>query len=148
MSEAIRQRIYSMCSSYAQAELDSVLDFVDDDVDFVSHAPVTIFPCLGKQRGKAAVAKTLGTIHSHYEFLSYLPISMIIEGDHAAVIVQAGMKQRATGRSIQTRFAHFVRFREGRVIEFREFLDSFDLVEQVLGHEIQIVRTGSRGDSA
>ena len=44
--------------------------------------------------------------------------------DHAAAIVLAGMRQRATGRTIQIRFAHFVRFRDGRIIEFREFLDS------------------------
>ena len=44
MSQAIRQRIYSMCSAYAQANLDSVLNFVDDDVHFVSHAPPAIFP--------------------------------------------------------------------------------------------------------
>ncbi len=138
MSEAIRQRIYSMCFAYAQAKLDFVLNFVDDDVDFVSHAPVTIFPCLGKQRGKAAVTKTLETIHAHFEFLSYLPIFTVVEGNHAAVIVLAGMRQRATGRTIQIRFAHFVRFQDGRIIEFREFLDSFDAVEQVLGHEIEI----------
>jgi ketosteroid isomerase-like protein len=138
MSEAIRQRIYSMCSAYAEANMDFVLNFVDDDVYFVSHAPPAIFPCLGKQRGKAAVARTLKTIHAHFEFHSYLPILTVVEGDHAAVIVRAMMKQRATGRTIQIRFAHFVRFQDGRIVEFREFLDSFDAVEQVLGHEIEI----------
>ena len=70
--------------------------------------------------------------------MSYLPIFTIVEGEHAAVIVLARMKQRATGRTIQIRFAHFVRFQDGRIIEFREFLNSFDAVEQVLGHEIEI----------
>lgn len=94
MSQAIRQRIYNMCSAYGQGNLDFVLNFMDDDVHFVSHAPLAIFPCLGKQRGKAAVAKTLETIHAHFEFHSYLPIFTIVEGEHAAVIVLAVMKQR------------------------------------------------------
>ena len=143
MSQAIRQRIYNMCSAYGQGNLDFVLNFMDDDVHFVSHAPLAIFPCLGKQRGKAAVAKTLETIHAHFEFHSYLPIFTIVEGEHAAVIVLAVMKQRATGRTIQIRFAHFVRFQDGRIVDFREFLDSFDAVEQVLGHEIEIASLGT-----
>jgi len=61
----------------------------------------------------------------------------------AAVIVMARMKQRATGRIIQTLFAQFVRFRDGRIVEFREFLDSFDAVEQVLGREIKIGPDGT-----
>ena len=138
MTEVLRQRIYSLCSAYGRGKLDFVLNFIDDDVDFVSYAPVTIFPCLGRQRGKAAVAKSIETIHAHYEFLSYLPIFMVVEENDAAVIVMARMKQRATERIIQTLFAQFVRFRDGRIVEFREFLDSFDAVEQVLGREIEI----------
>jgi ketosteroid isomerase-like protein len=140
VSEMLRQRIYSMCSAYAQARTDFVLNFIDDDVDFISYAPVSIFPCLGKQRGKAAVAKSIEIIHAQYEFLSYVPIFMVVEGEDAAVIIMARMKQRATGRIIQIMFAHFLRFRDGRIIEFREFLDSFDAVEQVLGREIEITK--------
>jgi ketosteroid isomerase-like protein len=138
VTEALRRRIYSLCSAYGQGKLDFVLNFMDDDVDFVSYAPITIFPCLGRQRGKAAVARSIETIHAQYEFLSYMPIFMVVEENDAAVIVMARMKQRATGRIIQTLFAQFVRFRDGRIVEFREFLDSFDAVEQVLGREIEI----------
>ena len=138
MTEALRQRIYSLCSAYGRGKVDFVLNHVDEDVDFVSYAPITIFPCLGKQRGKAAVAKSIETIHAHYEFLSYLPIFMVVEENDAAVIVMTRMKQRATERIVQTLFAQFVRFRDGRIVEFREFLDLFDAVEQVLGREIEI----------
>jgi ketosteroid isomerase-like protein len=138
VTEALRQRIYSLCSAYGRGKLDFVLNFIDDDVEFVSYAPVTIFPCLGRHRGKAAVTKRIETIHAHYEFLSYMPIFMVVEKDDTAVIVMARMRQRATDRIIQTLFAHFLRFRDGRIVEFREFLDSFDAIEQVLGREIEV----------
>ena len=35
VTEALRQRIYSLCSAYGQGKLDFVLNFIDDDVDFV-----------------------------------------------------------------------------------------------------------------
>lgn len=136
--EAIRQRINSLCSAYARGSLEFVLGFIDDDVDFVSYAPVEVFPCLGKQRGRAAVAASLKAIHSHFEFLTYVPIFTVIQDDDAAVVVLARLKQRETQRNIHLLFAHFLRFKNGKIVEFREFMDSFDAVQQVLGREIDI----------
>jgi len=63
---------------------------------------------------------------------------MVVEADDAAVIIQARATQRATGRVIQLLLAQFLRFRDGRIVELREFMDSFDAVEQVLGREINL----------
>lgn len=136
MNEVLRSRLQSLASAYAQGRLEFVTNFMDEDIDFISYAPVNIFPCLGKQRGKAAVEKSLETIHAHFEFHAYKPILMVVEADYAAVIIQARARQRATGRVIQLMFAQFLRFRDGRIVELREFMDSFDAVEQVLGREI------------
>ncbi len=138
MSEALRSRVKSLCAAYAQGKLDFVTSFIDEDVDFISYAPIKVFPCLGKQRGKAAVAKSIDTIHSHYEIRTFQPVLMVVEADDAAVTILARAKQRATGRIIQLMLAQFLRFRGGRIIELREFLDSFDAAEQVLGHEIDL----------
>ena len=43
------------------------------------------------------------------------------------------MRQRATNRMLSFRLANFLRFRDGKVFEFREFSDTFDIVEQALG---------------
>jgi ketosteroid isomerase-like protein len=34
--------------------------------------------------------------------------------------------------------AHFLRLRNGRIVELREFMDTFDAVQQVLGRELAI----------
>lgn len=141
MTEALRQRIYSLGSGYAQGRLEFVLNFIDEDVDFVSYAPTDIFPCLGRQRGKAAGETSLRTIHTHFEFLKFKPIFMVAQDPDVGIIVRAKLKQLTTGRVIQLLFAQFLRFRDGRVVEFREFMDSFDAVEQVLGREIEISKT-------
>ena len=138
MTTALRQRVETLCSAYARGNIEFVLGFVDEDVDFVSYAPVEIFPCLGKQHGKAAVAASLKAIHESFEFLTYQPILLVAEREDAAVTIMAKLKQRATGRIIHIVFAHFLRFRNGRIVEFREFMDSFDAVEQVLGRHIEI----------
>jgi ketosteroid isomerase-like protein len=46
--------------------------------------------------------------------------------------------QRATNRTLRFRIANFLRFQDGKVIEFREFANTFDLVEQALGRELNL----------
>ena len=141
MTEVLRQRIYSLCSAYAKGNLAFVQNFIDEDIDFISYAPMEIFPCLGKKQGKAAVVKSLETIHAHFEFLTYQPILTIVQDEDAAITVMARLKQRATGRVIRIMVAQFLRFRHKKIVELREFMDSFDAVEQVLGRQIGIIDT-------
>ena len=65
-------------------------------------------------------------------------IFTVCEGDDAAVIIFARFIQRRTGRSISTMIAHFLRFRNGRIVELREFMDSFHTVKQLLGRELDL----------
>ena len=61
---------------------------------------------------------------------------MVIEADRAAAIIFTRVVSRATGRSVQGMLAHFIRFRDGKLIEIREFMDSFSAVEQTLGRDL------------
>ena len=63
---------------------------------------------------------------------------MVVEVDNAAAIVFARVYQCTTGRTIQLVIAHFLRFRDGRIIELREFMDSFDAAQQLLRRELSI----------
>jgi hypothetical protein len=44
--------------------------------------------------------------------------------------------RRDVGHPISYRIAQFVQFRSGKVIEYVSIIDSFDAVEQVLGHPL------------
>lgn len=63
---------------------------------------------------------------------------IIVVVDRAAAMSDAGFTQRSTGRILLFRLTNFLRFKEGRVIEFREFSNTFDVVEQALGHAVEI----------
>jgi hypothetical protein len=51
------------------------------------------------------------------------------------------------GRVISSRLAHFMRFRAGKLIENLSLLDSFNAVEQVLGHPLSVHHPASGGHS-
>ena len=50
--------------------------------------------------------------------------------------------QRDTGRVITFSSAHFVVFRDERVISMHALTDTFDVAEQVVGHRIDPYREG------
>jgi ketosteroid isomerase-like protein len=137
MSEFLRKRLYDLYAAYAAGEIETVLREFDDNVVMTSYAPVEIFPFLGRKRGKTALADTMRTIRDGYDYLTYQPIFMVTEHDDAAVIVLARLRQRASGRVIQLFVADFLRLSQGRIVELRQFMDSFDAVQQVLGRELQ-----------
>ena len=63
---------------------------------------------------------------------------MLVDGDRVATLNRLVARRRTDGRVISYRLAHFMRFRDGKVIENLSLIDSFDAVEQVLGHPLAV----------
>ena len=127
-----------MYSAYARRDTERVALLLHEDIDRIIYGPVSVFPFAGMRRGRAAVLEAMATIASIYELESHKVEQTIIEGDRAAVLADVGFRQRATNRSLRFRVANFLRIHDGRLIEFREFADSFDLVEQAIGHPVDL----------
>ena len=138
MSKSTRDVVVEIYDAYARGDLAHVASFIDDDIEWIIEAPIQIFQFAGVRKGRAAVLEAMQGIGQKYELKSYVPEIIVVEGDRAAVMSNTSFVQRATGRVIRVRLANFLRFRNGRVIEFREFANTFDLVEQALGREFDL----------
>ena len=136
MSEVLRERLRTLYAAVKLGQIDFVLNSIDDDVEYISYAPVKVFPFLGHQRSKAAMSLALRCAHLAFDFVSCKPVLMVIEAENAAAIVFTRAVSRATGRSVQGMLTHFMRFRDGKLIEIREFMDSFRAAEQMLGRDL------------
>jgi ketosteroid isomerase-like protein len=132
MSEVLRERLSTLYAAVKLGQIDFVLNSINDD-EYISYAPVKVFPFLGHHRGKSGDVFGVTRSDLAFDFVSCEPVSMVIEADHAAAIIFARAVNRATGRSVQGMLAHFMRFHNGKLIEIREFMDSFSAVEQTLG---------------
>ena len=110
----------------------------DDDVDWIFYGPPTIFPEIGHRRGKIAVFQAFEALNAKYRFDRHVTEWLIAEGDCGASIADVTLVQRASGRTIRCRVAGFHRIRDGRVIEYRGFMDSFDVAEQALARELAV----------
>ena len=128
-----RMSVDALYSAYRKGDIERVAALIHDDIEWIIHGPVRVFPFQGPRSGKAAVLETLAAIGKDYALVTHTPEIVIVEGDRAAVMANVAFLQRATDRTLRMRLVNFLRFRDGRVIEFREFSDTFDAVEQARG---------------
>jgi ketosteroid isomerase-like protein len=136
MTDVLRGRLTTLYAAIRKGQLDFVLNAIHDDIEFISYSPIKVFPFLGHRRGKAAMSEALYGAVEAFEFVACEPVSMVIESDNAAVMVFTRGVARATGRSVQGMLAHFLRFRDGKIVELREFMDSLHAAEQALGRDL------------
>jgi ketosteroid isomerase-like protein len=134
--DATRAAVTDLYDAYARGDGERVARYIDDEIDWVIHGPVQVFPFAGARRGKRAVLDALGAIAKDYSIERYVPQLVAVDGDSAAVMSNVAFRQRSTGRVLSFHIADFMRFRDGRIVEFREFANTFDLVEQALGRFI------------
>lgn len=138
MSASLKKRVYEIYEAFSAGKLDLLADSFDENVDFRSNAPTEVFPYLGHRRGRTEVVKTLWAVHCEFEPLTFLPIWIVAEGDTAGALLSIHATHRATGREIRLFAAHFLRFHNDRIVEYRAVLDSFEAAQQVLGREFDV----------
>lgn len=136
--EATRATVNDIYDAYRRRDFERVAALLHEDIDWVIHGPIGLFPFVGMRRGRIAVLKALGALAESYSLESYEPEIIIVDGDRAAVMSDVSFRQRATGRILRFRLANFLRIADGKLIEFREFADTFDQVEQALGRELPL----------
>ena len=130
--------VRDLYEAYERRDFERVAALLHDDIDWVIYGPVSVFPFAGPRRGRAAVLEALAGIAERFAVESYTREIVVVEGDRAAVMSDVSFRQRETDRLLRFRLANFLHFQDGRVIEFREFANTFDVVEQALGHELSL----------
>ena len=133
-----RETVIDLHKSYVEGNAERVASLIHDDIDWCIHGPARVFPFEGPRRGKAQVLEVLAAIGQQYEVKRYDHELLIVEGDRAAVLSHTSFVQRATGRTLSIRLINFIRVTDGKIVEFREFSDTFDVVEQALGSWLQV----------
>lgn len=124
---------------YAKRDVDKIAPFLDEAVEWTISGPVDVLPFCGTRRGKAAVLDLIGHgVQQVFKVFSFVPDAMLVDGDRVAILSRLAARRNEDGRVISYRVANFMRFRDGKVVENLSFLDSFDAVEQVLGHPLAV----------
>jgi uncharacterized protein len=131
-----RRRVLKFLETFYSGDIEGALACCDDEIDFIAHAPVDILPHMGHRKGKAEVREMWRTVHARYSGMRHEVPVIVAEGDQAAAHIRVFFRKRSNDRVVQIDIADFYAFRAGRISRIRQFLDSFDLVQQVLERDV------------
>jgi ketosteroid isomerase-like protein len=119
-------------------DLAALADVLDDDIDWAVYGPIDMFPFLGQRRGKAAVLEVYRHLNDNVQIRRFDRESVMLGQDQASSLVRYSLTGRDASRAISLRAATFLQFKRGRLTSLRGLLDTFDLVEQALGHPLHL----------
>jgi ketosteroid isomerase-like protein len=132
-----RATVEAFYRALADRDMDTLATFLDDQVKWTISGPVDILPFCGQRVGKDVVMELLvSDIPSLLQGRRFVPQAMLVDGDRAAILGKLTATKRAGGRAISYRIAHFIQFRNEKVVDYISIIDSFDAVEQMLGYSL------------
>ena len=108
----------------------------DPDVDFIVYAPIELYPHLGQNRGRDWIAESIGIQEARYRRRQYDIRFVAADGDQVAVMLRLALEKRNDGRVVRLDIADFFTLRDGLIAMHRVIFDSFDLTQQLLGHDL------------
>jgi ketosteroid isomerase-like protein len=100
--------------------------------------PGRLFAFFGQRHGKAAVLEGYREVGLRLDVTAYQVETLLVDGDRAAALIRLISVVRATDKVMSVRTSQFSRFRDGKIIEMRAILDSYDMVEQTLGRSFDL----------
>jgi ketosteroid isomerase-like protein len=130
------QLILDYLAACYDGDLDRAAAFYHDDIDFICYAPVELFPTLGQKRGKPEMIFALTGLRDRFSVVDYAVDFIAAEGDRVAAKLVLRLRDTGDDRIIRFEIGNFFTLRDGRIVTYRQFLDSFDVAQQVLGRDL------------
>ena len=126
-----------------ERRFEDVEALIDDDVDWAIYGPIDMFPFLGARHGREAVVDVIRQIAHNVRVHRFDRETVILGEDSAASMLRYSLTALDSDKPISLRIAHFAQFRDGRLLNIRVLIDTFDLVEQALGRPIHLPKMAS-----
>ena len=130
-------------SAINERQLEDLQTQIDDDVDWVIYGPIDMFPFLGARRGKDAVLEVCRQVSENVQVRRFDRESIVLGEDSAASMMRYSLTALDSNKPINLRLSHVAHFKAGRLLKIRVLLDTYDLVEQTLGHPIHLPKIRS-----
>ncbi len=111
--------IQLLYEAFGRGDLETILAYVTDDVDWATEANGRGAPWYGPHRGAAGVRDFFGAFGSTMEVTEFVPVAFAATEDEVLTVVRCAATNRATGKPMAHHLHHYFKFRDGRVVYYR-----------------------------
>ncbi|ABE41212.1 nuclear transport factor 2 family protein [Rhodopseudomonas pseudopalustris] len=115
-------------------------NMIDEDIDWAIYGPIDMFPFFGARHGKAAVLEVCRQIADNVRIHRFDREAIMLGVDTSASMIRYSLTALDSNKPISLRMAQFTQFKAGKLVSMRILIDTFDLVEQAIGHPIDLPR--------
>ena len=127
---AIRQTVTQLYRDYESRDLNKILDALPENFCFEWASDPSTARYSGICRDKGELITQLTDIAANFEFHSYRPMNILVDGDYAAAQLQLDLTSVKTGQRFSSKIAHFWSFKDGIPVHLVEYQDTALIAEQ------------------
>ena len=109
--------------AFGRGDLDTLLKLFDENIEWTSPGPAEL-PTAGIRRGRQQVAEFFTSVNEVFDIQRFEPNAFIAQGDRVIVLGDETSRIKATGKVIDSEWAHAFTLRDGLVIAFHEYIDT------------------------
>ncbi len=122
----------------ATRDVGTITRLLADDVDWMVQGPVDLFPFLGRRVGRDAVLDGYKAMAQVMSVIGYEVETLLVDGDRSAAMIRITTRVHGSDRVLSCRTSQFLRYRDGQICEMRGIIDTFDMVEQSIGRQLEV----------
>lgn len=120
--------VKSIYAAFSRRDIQAILDVLDPDVEW-GEPPNPFNPAAGTRHGHQGFLEWLEVGHKSEEILVIEPRKFLVDEDSVAVVGYNKCRALTTNRKYESDFVHLVTLREGKVVKFQEFFDTYAAAE-------------------
>ncbi|WP_298921173.1 nuclear transport factor 2 family protein [uncultured Roseobacter sp.] len=111
-------------NAYQERDLETVLEFISDDIVFINNADPDSAPHCARVSNKEEFVAYLKEIDECWDIQQFQINQLLVNGDDVATRSLMDYVSKNTGRRVVTQGAHFWTVKESKVIRIHEFYDT------------------------
>lgn len=126
------QLVQNLYAAFARRDIPAILAVLSPDVEWAE--PENPFnPCGGTRRGHAGFLEWARVGHEAEDVLSLEPRQFLAGENSVAVVGHTCCRVKRSGRVYDTDFVHVITFKQGQIVRFQEFFDTWAAGEAFRG---------------
>ncbi|HLN99143.1 MAG TPA: nuclear transport factor 2 family protein [Pyrinomonadaceae bacterium] len=123
MSEQNKAIVQQAYNNFKTGNIDALLGLMADEVSWTLPDMAGV-PFGGKRSGRSAVGEFFSLIGGSQDSLRFEPTRLIAEGDMVVALGSSDWRVKANKREFGGDFAHVFKIRDGKIVEFNEYMDT------------------------
>jgi ketosteroid isomerase-like protein len=133
MSQANVAAAQSLYAAFGRGDIATILAGVAPDIDWRCVGRPSDFPTFGPRKGPKEVGEFFKAVADTNDFSEFSPKEFYADGDKVFVLGHYALSLKKNGKKIASDWCHIFTFHDGKLVKFREFLDTAQAAEAFRG---------------